>query len=179
MREEERFTEYVQNYNPEDSQIRLKIIHTWKVVSAADQIAENLNLSEEEKKLAHLGALFHDIGRFEQVRRFHTFMDAKSVDHAALGAEILAQEDFLNELSNQEKKWSFRPFPFITSFPFPIWIPAFSAFSIRFCGTPTKWTFSGSAQRKIPWIRPAPLYPLSKRRRSRPPFTRRSSRTKR
>lgn len=49
MREEERFTEYVQNYNPEDSQIRLKIIHTWKVVSAADQIAENLNLSEEER----------------------------------------------------------------------------------------------------------------------------------
>lgn len=104
MLEEERFTEYVQNYNPEDSQIRLKIIHTWKVVSAADQIAENLNLSEEEKKLAHLGALFHDIGRFEQVSRFHTFMDAKSVDHAALGAEILAQEDFLNELSNQEKE---------------------------------------------------------------------------
>lgn len=102
--EEELFTRYVQNYNPEDSQIRLKIIHTWKVVAAADRIAASLDLNDAQKRLAHIGALFHDIGRFEQVRRYHTFMDARSVDHVALGAEILRTENFLDALSEEEKE---------------------------------------------------------------------------
>lgn len=101
--EEELFTRYVQNYNPEDSQIRLKIIHTWKVVAAADQIAESLDLSPAQRRLVHLSALFHDIGRFEQVRRYHTFFDAKSVDHAELGAQILQEENFLDRLNSEEK----------------------------------------------------------------------------
>ncbi len=103
IKEEKQFTDYVSHYNPEDSQIRLKIVHTWKVVNAADQIAASLNLNPEQKRLAHLAALFHDIGRFEQVRRYHTFHDAKSVDHAALGAEILEQEDFLANLSPDQQ----------------------------------------------------------------------------
>lgn len=104
LREEKLFNAYVQNYNPEDSQIRLKIIHTWKVVAAADRIAKSLQLNDRERYLAHLTALFHDIGRFEQVRRFHTFFDAKSVDHAALGAQILEEVPFLDSLSAEEKK---------------------------------------------------------------------------
>ncbi|MBF0580137.1 HD domain-containing protein [Erysipelotrichaceae bacterium RD49] len=103
IKEEKRFAEYVSHYNPEDSQIRLKVVHTWKVVQAADQIAASLGLSTDQKRLVHLAALFHDIGRFEQVRRYHTFHDAKSVDHAALGAEILKQEDFLKDLSQDQQ----------------------------------------------------------------------------
>lgn len=103
MKEEIRFNQYVQNYNPQDPLIRLKLIHTWKVVQAADGIAESLQLSESQKRLVHLAALFHDIGRFEQVRRFHTFVDAKSVDHAKLGASILEQEDFLLDLTAEER----------------------------------------------------------------------------
>lgn len=103
-KEEKLFTEYVRNYNPDDSQIRLKIVHTWKVVQAADEIANSLNLSPEQKRLVHLAALFHDIGRFEQVRRYHTFHDAKSVDHAALGAQILEQENFLDDLSGTQRQ---------------------------------------------------------------------------
>lgn len=102
-KEEKLFTEYVRNYNPDDSQIRLKIVHTWKVVQAADEIAKSLDLNPEQKRLVHLAALFHDIGRFEQVRRYHTFHDAKSVDHAALGAEILQQENFLDDLTEEER----------------------------------------------------------------------------
>ncbi len=103
MREEERFTEYVRHYNPEDPLIRLKIIHTWKVVEAADAIAASLDLTQREKELVHLAALFHDIGRFEQARRFHTFIDAQSISHARLGAEILEQEDFLEDLEPRER----------------------------------------------------------------------------
>ena len=34
----------------------------------------------------------HDIGRFEQLKRYGTFIDAQSIDHAAFGADILFQE---------------------------------------------------------------------------------------
>lgn len=97
MKEEERFTQYVRYYDPSDEQIALKIRHTWKVVGLADTIGQTLDLSEEEKKQVHLAALFHDIGRFEQVRRYHTFIDAISVDHALLGEEILRKEAFLSD----------------------------------------------------------------------------------
>ncbi|OLU39673.1 HD domain-containing protein [Ileibacterium valens] len=104
MNEEEKFTQYVKNYDPEDPQIALKIRHTWKVVSAAMQIAESLKLDEKTKRLVKLAALFHDIGRFEQVRRYHTFIDSISIDHAALGYEIVLSEDFLDDLSAADKK---------------------------------------------------------------------------
>ncbi len=102
--EEIRFKKYVSGYDLEDLQIRLKVIHTWQVVKAADTIAQSLDLDESQKRLVHLAALFHDIGRFEQVRRYHTFFDAQSIDHAALGARILEEEDFLDRLKPEEKK---------------------------------------------------------------------------
>ncbi len=103
MTEEERFTAYVRDYDPKDPQIALKIHHTWQVVKAANRIAQELDLDDHEKRLVHLGALFHDIGRFEQVRRFHTFIDSISIDHAALGYDILEKEDFLDALNEQDR----------------------------------------------------------------------------
>ncbi|MBQ9032397.1 MAG: HD domain-containing protein [Parasporobacterium sp.] len=45
--------------------------------------------------LAWLSGMLHDIGRFEQVRIYHTFVDAESVDHAQFGADLLFQKDLL------------------------------------------------------------------------------------
>jgi len=44
---------------------------------------------------AWLCGMLHDIGRFEQVRRYGTFSDALSVDHAQLGADLLFNENLL------------------------------------------------------------------------------------
>ena len=44
---------------------------------------------DEDVDLAWLLGLLHDIGRFEQVRRWGTFDDGKSVGHAQLGTQIL------------------------------------------------------------------------------------------
>lgn len=41
-------------------------------------IAESLGLLDEEVKLAQLLGLFHDLGRFEQVRIADTFSDKDS-----------------------------------------------------------------------------------------------------
>lgn len=104
-KQEEFFDQYVEPYDPADPKIALKIEHTDYVVQGADQIAASLPLNDRQKELAHVAALFHDIGRFEQVRRYHTFFDAKSVDHAALGASILEDEKILEkDFSLEEQK---------------------------------------------------------------------------
>ena len=69
-----------------------------------EQLTAALPLSESDRELAYLCAVYHDIGRFEQLKRYHTFLDYKSIDHAQLGCEILRQGDFLDELSARERE---------------------------------------------------------------------------
>lgn len=92
---EEAFKEYVKNYNPEDKQVKLKIHHIERVANLARKMAEKLNLSEEDIQLAELIGLLHDIGRFEQIRLYHTFVDRKSVNHGELGAKILFEDGLI------------------------------------------------------------------------------------
>ncbi len=105
MQEEQRFNAYVENYDLTDPQIALKHKHTWRVVEKADRIAQSLPLSDHERRLVHLAALFHDLGRFEQVKQYHTFYDVKSVNHATLGAKILREHpSFLSDLSKEDQE---------------------------------------------------------------------------
>lgn len=86
------FEEYLNEYDREDDKIRLKIVHTYGVVTGAEQIAERMGLSEEDIQLAKLIALLHDIGRFEQIRRFDSF-EPGTMEHAAYGAQLLFGEE--------------------------------------------------------------------------------------
>jgi hypothetical protein len=45
--------------------------------------------------LAWFIGMLHDIGRFEQLRRFGTFSDADSIDHAQFGVQLLFDEKLL------------------------------------------------------------------------------------
>lgn len=87
------FAEYTDHYNSSDPKIKLKIDHTYRVADLCDRIAGSIGLSGEELDLAWMCGLLHDIGRFEQIRRYHTFSDADSVDHAKLSFEILFGEE--------------------------------------------------------------------------------------
>ncbi len=84
------FCSYVAAYEPTNPRIALKVAHTWRVANLCERIATSESLDTD---LAWLCGLLHDIGRFEQVRRFDTFNDAASVAHAALGAEVLFGTD--------------------------------------------------------------------------------------
>ncbi|SDH30204.1 HDIG domain-containing protein [Pseudobutyrivibrio sp. 49] len=86
------FANYTSDYNPKDPKIALKIAHTYKVAENSKAIAESLGLSEEDVELAWLIGMLHDIGRFEQIKRYQTFSDAQSVDHAEFGADLLFKE---------------------------------------------------------------------------------------
>lgn len=91
------FKEYVKNYDQEDKQVKLKIEHIERVSQLARNMAEKLKLSEEDIALAELIGLLHDIGRFEQIRIYHTFIDKKSINHGELGAKVLFEEGLIRK----------------------------------------------------------------------------------
>lgn len=85
----EKFKNYTEHYNAADPKIALKIHHTYRVAGLCEAIAVSEHMDPEDQEIAWLLGMLHDIGRFEQLRRYDTFEDAKSVDHAMLGAELL------------------------------------------------------------------------------------------
>lgn len=98
------FASYVKNYNDQDEKVKLKIDHTYRVSELCETIAKSISLSQEETDLAWLSGMLHDVGRFEQLRMYGTFNDALSVDHAALGADILFKDGMIRQFveDNQE-----------------------------------------------------------------------------
>ncbi len=97
QRVKEAFASYTRNYDPEDPKIALKIAHTYRVADNCEQIARSINLTDEDVEFAWLSGMLHDVGRFEQVKRYNTFIDSESVDHAEFGADLLFGKDRLIE----------------------------------------------------------------------------------
>lgn len=91
------FAAYAAHYNAEDPKVKLKIDHTYRVAALCERIAASLAFSQEEKDLAWLCGLLHDVGRFEQLRQYGTFNDAQSIDHAAMSAKVLFDEGHIRE----------------------------------------------------------------------------------
>jgi len=87
----------------EQRNIALKEEHTQKVCANITRIAREEGLDGERAALAEAVALFHDIGRFPQYRRFKTFKDSGSVNHARLGASILVNGGVLDNLPRNEQ----------------------------------------------------------------------------
>lgn len=85
----EEFARYTSNYDISDDKIRLKVEHTYRVADLCDKIATGIKLSADDTDLAWLIGILHDVGRFEQVRRYGTFSDADSIDHAHFAVNIL------------------------------------------------------------------------------------------
>lgn len=99
------FERYLNGYDRTDGKVKLKITHTYGVVTRSGQIAERMGLSEEDQELAKMIALLHDIGRFEQLKRYNSF-SPKTMDHAAYGADILFKEGMIRQFL-QEDTWDY------------------------------------------------------------------------
>lgn len=84
-----------------DSAISLKEKHTKNVAIEILDIACSLDFNAEQCYLAEIIALLHDIGRFEQYARYHTYSDRMSEDHAKLGIEVIRKTGVLNRFSTQ------------------------------------------------------------------------------
>jgi hypothetical protein len=100
------FTAYCRGFytdNEADNRnISLKEIHTQHVCENMNLLTGSLRLSPNERIMAEAIALFHDVGRFEQYRRYSTFRDDISENHAALGVKVLKEESVLVNVSEEE-----------------------------------------------------------------------------
>lgn len=97
------FKEYVKKYDSNNPKIKAKISHIQRVAINSRELAKSLNLDEENIKLAELIGLLHDIGRFEQVKRYNTFLDKISINHGELGAKILFEDKKIRDFLEDEK----------------------------------------------------------------------------
>lgn len=102
------FENYVNYFKNEDEEvyknISLKYKHSFFVSSNIIEISKSLNLSEEDIAIAEIIGLLHDIGRFEQIVKYKTFADNKSVNHAKLGIEILEKYQVLSRLDKNTEQ---------------------------------------------------------------------------
>jgi len=83
--------------------IDMKEAHTFRVCAAIDRIAAGLGLLENDRRIAFVTALFHDIGRFPQYRKYRTFRDPDSDNHAKLSLWELNRHRVLHSLDLAER----------------------------------------------------------------------------
>jgi putative nucleotidyltransferase with HDIG domain len=102
------FKEYVGGFYGEDdfvnANIRLKEEHSRRVCEEMVGLAEELGLTDNQKRIAEAIALLHDIGRFRQFVRYRTYNDPRSVNHCLLGLEVLRETGVLEEVESEERE---------------------------------------------------------------------------
>lgn len=96
---------YVAGYgDPLPPMMELKRIHTAKVVENARLIAAGEGFDANTALLCRAAALLHDTGRYEQLKRYNTFRDSDSVDHAVFSHSIVREKGWLDALEPSERE---------------------------------------------------------------------------
>lgn len=96
------FDEYRKSY-ANTEKINLKVAHMKRVMRNNIQLAQDLHLPLEDVSLAGLIGLLHDIGRFEQIKRYDTFIDSESIDHAMFSSEQLFDEGLIRKFIKDDE----------------------------------------------------------------------------
>ena len=98
------FCKYTNAYDSKDPKIKLKIDHTYRVATLCEKIAKSIGMNSKDCDFAWTIGMLHDIGRFEQIKRFGTFNDSLSVDHANFGADLLFSDGLINSFFKDYKE---------------------------------------------------------------------------
>lgn len=99
------FEKFAGGEKPEDrANLAIKKEHSLRVLANAVKISAALELEDDLAAIVHLAALFHDVGRFTQYKRFRTFNDRRSANHASLSVEVLKKTDALSELTGEDRR---------------------------------------------------------------------------
>ena len=115
----------------EQRNIALKEEHTGLVCANIRRIAREETRDAGRVALAEACALFHDIGRFPQYRRYGTFKDSISVNHGVLGADLLAQGGALDKFPRNEQTIVIQAVRHHNAFAVPSSLDAECAFYLR------------------------------------------------
>ena len=107
----ELYDAYVDTYRGADGRLpemmQLKRTHTAFVVRNAEAIADGEDFTAEEREVSLAAALLHDTGRYEQLKRYNTFKDSDSVDHAVFSHDIVKEKGWLEkvEVEGRGRQW--------------------------------------------------------------------------
>jgi len=82
----------------------LKQEHTARVCKAMKMLCASLDLDGPKTARACAAAMVHDMGRFPQFAVFHTYADARSKNHAALGCREIVRSNILSHLSVTDRQ---------------------------------------------------------------------------
>ena len=102
------FQDYTNNYinnsknNSDIIHLTRKKDHSYRVAELSLKIGHSLNLDSHDIFLLNIISLFHDLGRFPQFKKYHTYDDLKSENHAILSLKIIDESNILSELQNNE-----------------------------------------------------------------------------
>jgi len=105
------FGDYVQRFYSQtgdeylNNNLRLKEMHTHRVCGETRMLADALKLNDNDTRIAEAIALLHDVGRFEQFKKYRTYKDATSEDHSTIGLRVMNEECVLEEFDQQERTW--------------------------------------------------------------------------
>ncbi len=102
------FDGYVSAFYGDDAltneNIALKDDHTRRMCDDIKLITEELGLDDNQKMLAETAVLLHDVGRFEQFRKYKAYNDIVTESHSLLALKVLAENKVLDCLSQRERK---------------------------------------------------------------------------
>ena len=97
------FEEYIfNNYDIKLLGINRKYYHSKRVAILSKKIAENLNLSLHDVKLATTIGLLHDIARFFEYDLFGKF-NSQHFDHGKYGVKLLKEDDYIQKYNVSEE----------------------------------------------------------------------------
>ena len=80
--------------------IELKIVHTMNVLKLMRRLAKDQDLSGEDYEIAKVIGLFHDFGRFNQLKLYGHFNDRTSLNHAEESVREMQRLNILDQASD-------------------------------------------------------------------------------
>lgn len=97
------FNNYINSFDISNDKIMQKVDHSLRVAKLMREYSKRLGYSKEEEHLAELVGLFHDIGRFNQLKKTDSYTDTKECDHADEGINVLFKEGLIEDLDISKK----------------------------------------------------------------------------
>lgn len=100
------FDLYTEQFDKNNKITKLKYNHSYRVSKLSNMLAKKLGLNDYDISLATLIGLIHDVGRFEQIKKFDTLNDIGTMDHADFGAYLLFEQGLITSFTTDTNTYN-------------------------------------------------------------------------
>ena len=102
------FAEYIKDFYCDDdyvnTHLKHKEDHTYRVCEEMRYLTSDMGMCENDCLIAEAIALFHDVGRFPQFVKYHTYNDVKSIKHSQLSVLEVKRSKVMASIPGVEQK---------------------------------------------------------------------------